>query len=163
MNTLRIEIENSKDLSVLEKFLTDLGFKYKLESDQDVFENISEAAGLGIAEGLKDLRKGRILGDQAARVRIDSKISQMKNRLRAGEGIDWTDGAVSDYEVLTEYLFETWGEDIAMRVLSRNRLSACESKIIQRSFRYLSGRMKSVGVLHLLKPPYSLWCGLKVY
>ena len=32
--------------------------------------------------------------------------------------IDWAERAISDYEFLTEYLFETWGEHIAMRVLS---------------------------------------------
>ncbi|KAA0991348.1 hypothetical protein [Dyadobacter aurulentus] len=81
MNTLRIDIENEKDISVLEKLLTELGFKYKFESNQPVFEGITEAAGLGIVEGLQDLREGRILGDKAARARIDSKISEMKSRI----------------------------------------------------------------------------------
>ncbi|CAG5070637.1 hypothetical protein DYBT9623_03182 [Dyadobacter sp. CECT 9623] len=81
MNTLRIDIQNEKDISVLEKLLTELGFEYRLESERHVFENITEAAGLGIAEGLRDLRDGRIVEDKTARERIDSKISEMRNRI----------------------------------------------------------------------------------
>lgn len=32
--------------------------------------------------------------------------------------IHWTNRAILDYEILTEYLFETWSEGIALRVLS---------------------------------------------
>ncbi|MEO6283106.1 MAG: type II toxin-antitoxin system RelE/ParE family toxin [Dyadobacter sp.] len=32
--------------------------------------------------------------------------------------LQWTERAILDYEVLTEYLFYKWGEKIALRVLS---------------------------------------------
>nr|WP_295932300.1 type II toxin-antitoxin system RelE/ParE family toxin [uncultured Dyadobacter sp.] len=37
--------------------------------------------------------------------------------MRVGYELEWTERAVNDYEHLAEYLFEEWGEGIALRVL----------------------------------------------
>jgi plasmid stabilization system protein ParE len=34
------------------------------------------------------------------------------------KALQWTERAILDYEILTEYLFVKWGEKIALRVLS---------------------------------------------
>ncbi|NIJ55703.1 hypothetical protein [Dyadobacter arcticus] len=78
MTTLRVEIEEYKDISVLQKVLTELGFKFSLENEEDLFEDISQAELFGIGEGLKDLEAGRVAGHEQARSIIDKKIEEMR-------------------------------------------------------------------------------------
>jgi hypothetical protein len=80
MNTVRVEIEDEKDIPRLEKLLTDLGLKFHFESGADHSSVFSETAMVGINEGLKDMREGNVFGNMQARRRIDTKIAEMQQR-----------------------------------------------------------------------------------
>ncbi|KQS24695.1 hypothetical protein [Dyadobacter sp. Leaf189] len=80
MNTVRVEIEDDKDIPQLEKLLTELGYKFYFEFEPEESAIIPEAALFGIAEGLKDRNEGKVFDNFQARQRIDRKISEMQQK-----------------------------------------------------------------------------------
>jgi hypothetical protein len=78
MITLRVEVEEEKDLSVLRKVLTELGFKFSFDEKEHVFESLSDAAIYGIQQGLNDLENGRVYSHDDVKSRLNDKISEMR-------------------------------------------------------------------------------------
>lgn len=74
MTTLRVEIDEEKDLSLLQKVLTELGFKFSMENDNYELNNLSQAAISGINAGLKDIEEGRVFSHENAMSRINKRL-----------------------------------------------------------------------------------------
>jgi len=74
MTTLRVEIDEEKDLSLLQKVLTELGFKFSMENDNYELNNLSQAAISGINAGLKDIEEGRVFSPENAMSRINKRL-----------------------------------------------------------------------------------------
>jgi len=78
MTTIKIEIEQENDISMLTKVLTDLGVNFTLEnSDIEPFA-IGEQEMVGINAGLKDVQEGRVYTHEYAMSRIEDKLSQLR-------------------------------------------------------------------------------------
>ncbi|TDE13174.1 hypothetical protein [Dyadobacter psychrotolerans] len=75
MTTIKIEIDEGKDLSVLAKVLTNLGFSFSLENDG--WGNLPAAAIKGIHEGLEDLNAGNVVSHDEALKRIAQKLVEL--------------------------------------------------------------------------------------
>ncbi|SKB99915.1 hypothetical protein [Dyadobacter psychrophilus] len=78
MTTIKIEIEQDNDVSLLTRVLTDLGFKFILENEELESGELSEREMIGINAGLKDVREGRVFSQKYAQSRIEDKISQLR-------------------------------------------------------------------------------------
>lgn len=77
MVTLRVEVEEEKDLSILRKVLTELGLKFSFDEKEHVFESLSDAAIFGIQEGLNDLESGRAHSHED----VSLRLNPLKNSL----------------------------------------------------------------------------------
>ena len=77
MTTIRVEIDEEKDLSLLQKILTDLGFKFSFESSDLEEYDPSQASIIGINDGLKDVDEGRVFSHEQAMNRINKKLLEL--------------------------------------------------------------------------------------
>ncbi|MCF0050292.1 hypothetical protein LXM25_09505 [Dyadobacter sp. LJ53] len=78
MTTIKIEIEQDNDVSLLKKVLTELGFKFILENEDLESSELSEREMIGINAGLQDVQEGRVFSHEYAKSRIEDKISQLR-------------------------------------------------------------------------------------
>ncbi|MCF0064061.1 hypothetical protein MUK70_27675 [Dyadobacter chenwenxiniae] len=78
MTTIKIEIEQENDVSLLKKVLTELGFKFILENEDLESSELSEREMIGINAGLQDVQEGRVFSHEYAKSRIEDKISQLR-------------------------------------------------------------------------------------
>jgi hypothetical protein len=81
MTTLKVEINEEKDLPVLAKVLTELGFSFKLENDE--WEDLPDEAVSGIKAGLNDWEEGRVYVHEEAKSRINKKLAELHSRYGA--------------------------------------------------------------------------------
>lgn len=75
MTTLRVQVDEEKNLALLQKTLTELGFKFSMESFGDEAPLVHALPGM--KAGLKDVEEGRVYGHEQAMSRIKNKISQL--------------------------------------------------------------------------------------
>jgi len=75
MTTIKIEIDEEKDLPVLAKVLTDLGFSFSLENDD--WGNLPDAAITGIRAGLEDLNNGNVVSHDEASKHIAQRLAEL--------------------------------------------------------------------------------------
>ena len=76
MTTLKIEVNEEKDLSILTKILADMGLSFSLESSQWV--DVPELTGVNA--GLKDLAEGKIYTHEEASSRIAKKLKELSGK-----------------------------------------------------------------------------------
>jgi predicted transcriptional regulator len=76
MVTLTVELDQEKDLPVLQALLNRMDLKYHIDNEDYV---ISNAELEGINAGLADLEAGRTYSHDQVKQRIDEKISQLRN------------------------------------------------------------------------------------
>ncbi|HAL81490.1 MAG TPA: hypothetical protein DCO83_04020 [Mucilaginibacter sp.] len=79
MATLKIEIDEERDLPELQAVLTRMGLKFEVEEDEDDWGDLPEAAIEGIKAGLADGEAGRVHSHEYVMAYMEEKL----NRLRA--------------------------------------------------------------------------------
>lgn len=77
MVTLTVEVDQEKDLPVLQALLNRLDLKYHIDDEGYVMSN---AELVGINAGLADLDAGRTYSHDQVKQRIDQKIARLRNR-----------------------------------------------------------------------------------
>lgn len=77
MVTLTVEIDQEKDLPVLQALFNRMDLKYHIDNEDYV---LSEAELEGINAGLADIEAGRVYTNEEVKKRIEQKINSLRNR-----------------------------------------------------------------------------------
>jgi predicted transcriptional regulator len=78
MATLKIEIDEERDLPELQTVLTRMGLKFEVEEDEDDWGDLPEAAIEGIKAGLADGEAGRVHSHEYVMAYMEEKINQLR-------------------------------------------------------------------------------------
>ncbi|MFI5137404.1 MAG: hypothetical protein ACHQIM_06225 [Sphingobacteriales bacterium] len=80
MATLKIEIDEERDLPELQAVLTRMGFKFEVEEDEDDWGDLSDAEIEAIKAGMEDFKNGRVVSHAEAMAQIEDHIKKRKAR-----------------------------------------------------------------------------------
>lgn len=78
MTTLKVEIDGEKDLPILTKVLTDLGYSFRLENDE--WSGLPVDAISGIEAGLLNWEEGKVYTSEEAETRINRKLAELHSK-----------------------------------------------------------------------------------
>ncbi|HEY8783934.1 MAG TPA: hypothetical protein VIM16_20060 [Mucilaginibacter sp.] len=81
MATLKIEIDEERDLSELQAVLKRMGLKFEIEEDEDDdWGDLPEAAIEGIKAGLADAEAGRTHSHEYVMAEMNKKIAEFRKK-----------------------------------------------------------------------------------
>jgi predicted transcriptional regulator len=79
MTTLKVKIDDDKDLSSLTKVISEMGFEYSLnEDDEEDWGDLPEAAIESIKAGLADSEAGRVYSHEYAMDQINETLKRLR-------------------------------------------------------------------------------------
>jgi len=80
MATLKIEIDEERDLPELQAVLTRMGLKFEVEEDEDDWGDLSAAEIEGIKAGLADAEAGRTHSHEYVMAEMNKKIAEFRKK-----------------------------------------------------------------------------------
>ena len=78
MTTITVEIDKNQDLPALEAALNQMGFRYRVDADDDDWGDLWEAEIEGIKEGLADIEAGRVHTHEEVMAYMAKKMDELR-------------------------------------------------------------------------------------
>ena len=79
MATVRIEINDEGDLSILKALLNRMSLQFEVEKEED-WGGLPEEAIVGIKAGLEDMKAGRVHSNETVMAAMKKKITNFSNK-----------------------------------------------------------------------------------
>jgi len=80
MTTITVEIDKNQDLPALEAALNQMGFRYRVDADDDEWGDLSEAEIEGVKEGLADIAAGRVFSHEEVMEDMKQQLEEFRKK-----------------------------------------------------------------------------------